>query len=852
MPAPNSEMADAWFDAARRGDGEYIRLHLSSSAGSKDSQGRTALMHAAESGAIGIISFLLPEEKLLTDNTDNCALSLAILAGNLEAAKALVYSEFAFRYRDGRDCLMLAAEIADFNMVSLLTQYVEKNVDTYGQTALSFAVRRGDTDIIKCLLQRFSFTEQELLGALHNFSGPNFVETSSLIYLQNHRLKSELCCNCQALTTKVLSLEQEIRRLQNILQMEQMQSGALHAKIQNLAEKLKCPKDNVFQKIEQMLCYFFTIPGGLFKISAEFFNHEDLNGNLEDLPLSTVKDLEQLNKYIFNAVEKHCQQSFILRQQIETLKNEKDILCRKLSTSGQTRETLSAVIKAKEQELADTINVNKDLNTKLSLQEDELKSSNDMISSLKMQNCELTRQLDVLLHEDAKITKDGITPLMKSILLGEFDVAMGFVEKYARKKSAEGLTALHMLLQSKRLCPMPISVKGYSTLLSKEKGEQKSVGLVDMHMHASVVEKDKATHDRHQDTYVLSYREVPIDQHVTTSPRSPRGDTTQVSDSSITLEPFFNARVPLRFMNCQLQLEVPIPYFDTTINANLEPMLSPTDTSAVSLFRQLAEIEADLKNTNNETALELAMNDRNIFAIDILAPHQAHIITSKGNLPIFEAIKIAADYPQGHQDANREERARATTVCKILLSHSSGLCSDEGTTPLMMAAQQNIQEIASLLMETEARKQNFYGDTALMIAVACGHTQIVQDLAPLEAGIINNDGMSALILAIHLQREAELRILLPYELTTLSRQGEHPLLAVLHTHNARLSYLLIEELIVKVREVSGVDSLAETLLDKIQEDVLSFKFSSAIARAISWCHSWRAFHEADNQSTVSE
>lgn len=108
------------------------------------------------------------------------------------------------------------------------------------------------------------------------------------------------------------------------------------------------------------------------------------------------------------------------------------------------------------------------------------------------------------------------------------------------------------------------------------------------------------------------------------------------------------------------------------------------------------------------------------------------------------------------------------------------------------------------------------------------------------------------MLAIRLQREAELRILLPYELTILDKQDEQPLLTVLHTHNARLSYLLIEELMVKVRAAFGADSSAEVSLDKIQENVLSFKFNSAIAKAISWSHHWQALHLIGSHPTTSE
>ncbi|EFO61330.1 Protein 21.1 [Giardia lamblia P15] len=853
-------MADAWFDAARRGDRERIELQLSSFAGSRDSQGRTALMHAAELGAVGIISLLVSEEKLMIDNTDNCALSLAILAGNLEAAKALVYYEFTFRYKDGRDCLMLAAEVAGLDMVALLAQYVEKNLDIYGQTALSFAVRRGDVEIMKYLFQRFNFTEQELLSTLHNFSGPNFVEVSSLIYLQNHRLKSELCCNCQTLTTRMLSLEQEIRRLQNILQMEHVQNRTLHSKLQELADKLECPKDAVFQKLDQILCYLLTIPGNLFKVPVELLDHECFSTrSLKDLSLPSAQALEPLNRYILNTVEKYNHQIFILRQQIETLTNEKDLLRRKLNKSEHAQKKLTTLFEAKEQEIARAIDMHKELSIQISLREDELKKNKDTITTLEAQNAELVHQLEILTYEDATITKDGITPLMKSIMLGDFNTAMTFVKRYARKKSTDGMTALHLLLQAKRLCPAPVSIEGYSSLLSKQKEKQHAIGLIDMQIHTPLMDRDTVTFDQHQKVHqkvhTLQFKELPKrDGQTVILPQPPCTDVsnTDMVSSSNTLDPFFNACVPVRFIDCQLQIEVLIPYFDVAITAELEPMLSLDDTTAVSLFRQLAKIEADLRNKNNETALELALNDKNLFAIDILAPYQARITTSKGNMPIFEAIKMATSYPQEYQDTNREERAKITMACKILLQYSVGLCSDEGTTSLMMAAQQNVQEISSLLMESEARKQNLYGDTALMIAVACGHTQIVQDLAPLEAGILNNDGVSALMLAIQLQREAELRILLPYELTILDKQSEQPLLTVLHTHNARLSYLLIEELMAKLRAVFGAGSSAEASLDKVRENVLSFKFNSAIAKAISWNHHWQALHAAYRQPTTSE
>lgn len=53
-----------------------------------------------------------------------------------------------------------------------------------------------------------------------------------------------------------------------------------------------------------------------------------------------------------------------------------------------------------------------------SLQEDELRKSKDAIATLTKQNNELVHQLEILAYEDATVTKDGITPLMKSIMLG--------------------------------------------------------------------------------------------------------------------------------------------------------------------------------------------------------------------------------------------------------------------------------------------------------------------------------------------------------------------------------------------------------------------------------------------------
>ena len=139
-------------------EGAAILLEAGADPNIKNSEGRTALMHAARNGQTAVIERLLESGAAAgeADNKGRAALMFAAAEGHSEAAALLLKAGAAAGRGDknGATALMRAAESGAAHIVSLLLEAgaAPDAVNRRGMTALMFAAKEGSADSFKKLL----------------------------------------------------------------------------------------------------------------------------------------------------------------------------------------------------------------------------------------------------------------------------------------------------------------------------------------------------------------------------------------------------------------------------------------------------------------------------------------------------------------------------------------------------------------------------------------------------------------------------------------------------------------------------------------------------------------------------
>ncbi|TNJ29802.1 Ankyrin repeat protein 3 [Giardia muris] len=133
--------------------GEVLEVQrLISQAGEKDSDGMTALMHAANNGHFHCVCLLLPHEAKLCTPQGLYALHFAADNGHTDIVRVLIGVEAQVQTNDHWTPLMLAALKGHHECVSLLSFCESRIQDANGATALMRAACHGHLTSVNALL----------------------------------------------------------------------------------------------------------------------------------------------------------------------------------------------------------------------------------------------------------------------------------------------------------------------------------------------------------------------------------------------------------------------------------------------------------------------------------------------------------------------------------------------------------------------------------------------------------------------------------------------------------------------------------------------------------------------------
>lgn len=160
----------------------------------------------------------------------------------------------------------------------------------------------------------------------------------------------------------------------------------------------------------------------------------------------------------------------------------------------------------------------------------------------------------------------------------------------------------------------------------------------------------------------------------------------------------------------------------------------------LEIVKLLLPKEGSIADTNGTTPLMLAALAKHGPVVTALLEHQACACDRNQTTALMHAAQ------RGYLD-----------ITRILLPHESRMYNLAGETALMMAARFGFDGIVDLLLDREAGNQNNEGMTALMFASKHGHARTVARIVSsrMELRMTNYDGKTALMLAAeHNQIEA--------------------------------------------------------------------------------------------------
>ncbi|EFO64060.1 Protein 21.1 [Giardia lamblia P15] len=168
----------------------------------------------------------------------------------------------------------------------------------------------------------------------------------------------------------------------------------------------------------------------------------------------------------------------------------------------------------------------------------------------------------------------------------------------------------------------------------------------------------------------------------------------------------------------------------------------------LEIVKLLLPKEGSIADTNGTTPLMLAALAKHGAVVTALLEHQACGCDKNQTTALMHAAQ------RGYLD-----------ITRILLPYESRMYTLAGETALMMAARFGFDSIVDLLLDREAGSQNNEGMTALMFASKHGHARVVARIVSsgMELRMTNYDGKTALMLAAeHNQIEAA-SVLAKYE-----------------------------------------------------------------------------------------
>lgn len=137
---------DTWFEAAERGDLQYIAAHSTFQATKKRSDGLTALMIAANAGHLDVVKNLCSNEAGYTTSSGKAAIHFSIDHDRWDIAAVLLPLEGSLRTMSGDTPLHWAVRAGARECVTNLADRYRIDMNNSGQTAAALAnsLDRGD------------------------------------------------------------------------------------------------------------------------------------------------------------------------------------------------------------------------------------------------------------------------------------------------------------------------------------------------------------------------------------------------------------------------------------------------------------------------------------------------------------------------------------------------------------------------------------------------------------------------------------------------------------------------------------------------------------------------------------
>lgn len=187
------EDAMVWFSAIEEKNYSKIMEMAATFQGSRDKYGDTGLMLAARQGDTKVIQILLPYEAGLANDDNQTALIVAALCDKAKACRFLVASEKDCLLCDGRDALMLAAQVGNTSAVDALVDHFPAIRDNNGTSALDYAAGEGYLECVQLIVKRQDLSPDDLEHAVNiAMARKHFDIVSYLNTVRNTMFKSSL------------------------------------------------------------------------------------------------------------------------------------------------------------------------------------------------------------------------------------------------------------------------------------------------------------------------------------------------------------------------------------------------------------------------------------------------------------------------------------------------------------------------------------------------------------------------------------------------------------------------------------------------------------------------------------
>lgn len=175
-----------WFVAVASGNENDVREFMKEYVGSRDETGDTALIIAARMGETEIVRLLSTTQEVGLINKEGCtALIAAAMSNKPEPCEILVTLEKHIPLRDGRDALMLAAFMANYEAVSVLVKHMVLVEDDNQMNALDYAVVGGSLNVVKAIVESQDSIDDKLEYAIFLATEP--VREDILEYLKRFK-----------------------------------------------------------------------------------------------------------------------------------------------------------------------------------------------------------------------------------------------------------------------------------------------------------------------------------------------------------------------------------------------------------------------------------------------------------------------------------------------------------------------------------------------------------------------------------------------------------------------------------------------------------------------------------------